>query len=74
MLVDMAKLTVGKTVEGLGEYLHEQRRQAQMSLRQLAESSGGAPDIPGVYWLVGADGGIPLALRPFQVLTIRLHR
>jgi transcriptional regulator with XRE-family HTH domain len=30
---------VGKTVEGLGEYLREQRRQAQMSLRQLAEQS-----------------------------------
>ena len=35
----MAKLTVGKTVEGLGEYLHDQRRQAQMSLRQLAEKA-----------------------------------
>jgi transcriptional regulator with XRE-family HTH domain len=35
----MAKLTVGKTVGGLGEYLREQRRQAQMSLRQLAEQS-----------------------------------
>lgn len=28
------------TGQGLGEYLHEQRRQAQMSLRQLAESAG----------------------------------
>lgn len=36
---DMAKLTVGKTVESLGEYLHDQRRQAQMSLRQLAEKA-----------------------------------
>jgi transcriptional regulator with XRE-family HTH domain len=36
---DMAKLTVGKTVGGLGEYLREQRRQAQMSLRQLAEQA-----------------------------------
>jgi transcriptional regulator with XRE-family HTH domain len=35
----MGKLTVGKTVEGLGEYLHDQRRQAQMSLRQLAEKA-----------------------------------
>lgn len=35
----MAKLTVGKTVGGLGEYLREQRRQAQMSLRQLAEQA-----------------------------------
>jgi len=35
----MAKLTVGKTVESLGEYLREQRRQAQMSLRQLAEQA-----------------------------------
>lgn len=35
----MAKLTVGKTVEELGEYLREQRRQAQMSLRQLAEQA-----------------------------------
>ncbi|CAN5333137.1 helix-turn-helix transcriptional regulator [soil metagenome] len=36
----MAKLGVGKAVEGLGEYLHDQRRQAQMSLRQLAEQAG----------------------------------
>ena len=33
----MGKLHVGKTVEGLGDYLREQRNQAQMSLRQLAE-------------------------------------
>ncbi len=33
----MAKLSMQKTVEGLGEYLREQRGQAQMSLRQLAE-------------------------------------
>lgn len=33
----MAKLNVGKKVEGLGEYLRDQRNQAQMSLRQLAE-------------------------------------
>lgn len=33
----MAKLGVSKTVESLGDYLREQRRQAQMSLRQLAE-------------------------------------
>ncbi len=31
---------VGKTVEGLGEYLREQRMAAAMSLRQLAEQSG----------------------------------
>lgn len=36
----MAKLEVGKRVEGLGEYLHDQRRLAQMSLRQLAEVAG----------------------------------
>lgn len=35
----MAKLDVGKTVETLGDYLRDQRRQAQMSLRQLAELS-----------------------------------
>ena len=33
----MAKLSMQRTVEGLGEYLREQRGQAQMSLRQLAE-------------------------------------
>ena len=35
----MAKLSVGKTVESLGDYLREQRGLAQMSLRQLAEKS-----------------------------------
>ncbi|HUS20950.1 MAG TPA: helix-turn-helix transcriptional regulator [Aeromicrobium sp.] len=35
----MAKLSVGKTVESLGDYLREQRGLAQMSLRQLAEQS-----------------------------------
>lgn len=35
----MAKLDVGGAVETLGDYLREQRRQAQMSLRQLAEKS-----------------------------------
>lgn len=30
-------MSMHKTVEGLGEYLREQRGQAQMSLRQLAE-------------------------------------
>jgi transcriptional regulator with XRE-family HTH domain len=35
----MAKLPGAKTVETLGEYLREQRRQAQMSLRQLSEQS-----------------------------------
>jgi transcriptional regulator with XRE-family HTH domain len=33
----MAKLSMQRTVEGLGDYLREQRGQAQMSLRQLAE-------------------------------------
>lgn len=33
----MAKLSINRTVEGLGEYLREQRRLAQMSLRQLSE-------------------------------------
>lgn len=33
----MAKLHVAKTVEDLGGYLREQRNQAQMTLRQLAE-------------------------------------
>lgn len=32
-------MNVGKTVENLGDYLREQRRLAQMSLRQLAEKS-----------------------------------
>lgn len=35
----MAKLRVQETVGNLGDYLREQRRQAQMSLRQLAEAS-----------------------------------
>jgi len=33
----MAKLSMHRTVEGLGDYLREQRGQAQMSLRQLSE-------------------------------------
>jgi transcriptional regulator with XRE-family HTH domain len=33
----MAKLSMQKTVEGLDDYLREQRGQAQMSLRQLSE-------------------------------------
>jgi transcriptional regulator with XRE-family HTH domain len=36
----MAKLSVGKTVENLGEYLREQRLSARLSLRQLAEQTG----------------------------------
>ena len=36
----MAKIRVGKTVETLGDYLHEQRVAAQLSLRQLAEQTG----------------------------------
>ncbi len=35
----MAKLSINGTVEGLGEYLRDQRRQAQLSLRQLAEQA-----------------------------------
>ena len=35
----MASLNVQKTVGGLGGYLREQRRQAQLSLRQLAEQA-----------------------------------
>lgn len=35
----MAKLQVGGLPGGLGDYLREQRRQAQLSLRQLAERS-----------------------------------
>lgn len=33
----MAKLSINRTVEGLGEYLREQRRLAQMTLRQLSD-------------------------------------
>jgi transcriptional regulator with XRE-family HTH domain len=36
----MARLNVGKAVEDLGEYLREQRREARLSLRQLAEQAG----------------------------------
>ena len=36
----MAKLNVGRTVESLGDYLREQRRQARLTLRQLAEMTG----------------------------------
>lgn len=36
----MAKPKVVKTVESLGDHLREQRRQAQLSLRQLAEQTG----------------------------------
>ena len=32
--------TVGRTVESLGDYLREQRTNAQLSLRQLAELTG----------------------------------
>ncbi|HET7388442.1 MAG TPA: helix-turn-helix transcriptional regulator [Nocardioidaceae bacterium] len=34
------KFGVGKTVEGLGEYLKDQRLAASLSLRQLAEQAG----------------------------------
>ena len=37
---DVPKTRVGKTVENLGDYLREQRGQAQLSLRQLAEQTG----------------------------------
>ena len=36
----MVRSKVGKTVESLGEYLREQRVNAQLSLRQLAEQTG----------------------------------
>ena len=36
----MAKSKVGRTVENLGDYLREQRVNAQLSLRQLAEQTG----------------------------------
>ena len=36
----MARTRVGRTVEGLGEYLKEQRVAAQLSLRQLADLAG----------------------------------
>lgn len=36
----MAKSKVGRTVEGLGEYLREQRSQARLSVRQLADLAG----------------------------------
>lgn len=36
----VAKLNVGKAVEDLGGYLREQRREARLSLRQLAEQAG----------------------------------
>src|SRR5690349_15117291 len=38
----MAKSKVGKTVESLGEDLREQRGGGQLSLRQLAERTGGS--------------------------------
>lgn len=36
----MAKISVGDAVESLGDYIHEQRVGAQLSLRQLAEMTG----------------------------------
>lgn len=36
----MAKIDVGKTVGDLGSYLREQRRSAELSLRQLADLAG----------------------------------
>ena len=36
----MAKLNVGKAVEDLGDFLRDQRREARLSLRQLAEQAG----------------------------------
>jgi transcriptional regulator with XRE-family HTH domain len=36
----VSKLKVGKTVGTLGDYLRDQRRQAELSLRQLAEQTG----------------------------------
>jgi transcriptional regulator with XRE-family HTH domain len=36
----VSKLKVGKTVGNLGDYLRDQRRQAELTLRQLAEQTG----------------------------------
>jgi transcriptional regulator with XRE-family HTH domain len=36
----MAKLKVGKTVGNVGDYLREQRLNAKLTLRQLAEQAG----------------------------------
>jgi transcriptional regulator with XRE-family HTH domain len=36
----MGRIKVGRTVEGLGEYLREQRLAAQLSVRQLAAQAG----------------------------------
>jgi len=36
----MARLGVTRTVGNLGDYLRDQRRQARLSLRQLAEQAG----------------------------------
>jgi transcriptional regulator with XRE-family HTH domain len=36
----MTKLSVGRTVEGLGDFLRDQRRGAQLTLRQLADLAG----------------------------------
>lgn len=36
----MSKSKVAKTVESLGDHLRDQRRQAHLSLRQLAEQTG----------------------------------
>jgi transcriptional regulator with XRE-family HTH domain len=36
----VSKLNVGKTVGSLGDYLRDQRRQAELTLRQLAEQTG----------------------------------
>ena len=36
----MARTKVGRTVETLGDYLREQRVNAELSLRQLAEQAG----------------------------------
>lgn len=36
----VSKLKVGKTVGTLGDYLRDQRRQAELTLRQLAEQTG----------------------------------
>jgi transcriptional regulator with XRE-family HTH domain len=36
----VAKLSVGRTVEGLGDFLRDQRRGAELTLRQLADLAG----------------------------------
>ena len=39
-VVELAETAVGRTVEGIGGYIRAQREQAQVSLRQLARTTG----------------------------------